>query len=74
MLSAAMQLSRRHKRWSCVMINRVPPRAPGSAASLFEVWLQTDLQRLYDRALREPLPDDLLRLLPLHQESDLQQT
>lgn len=56
------------------MSNRLPSRAYGSATSLFEAWLQTDLQRLYDRALFEPLPEDLLRLLPLHKESDLQQT
>jgi hypothetical protein len=36
----------------------------GATPSLFDTWLQTRLQRLYDEALEEPLPDDLLRLLP----------
>jgi len=33
-------------------------------ASLFDVWLQTTLQRRYDDALTEPLPEDLLDLVP----------
>ncbi|MGG5808871.1 NepR family anti-sigma factor [Falsiroseomonas sp. CW058] len=37
------------------------PRDPGEAA--FDRWLQRELSRLYDAALSEPVPDDLLRLL-----------
>lgn len=33
-------------------------------SSLFDTWLQTGLQRLYDETLDEPVPDDLLTLLP----------
>ncbi len=42
------------------------------ASALFEVWLQTDLQRLYDRMLVEPVPEELLLLvLPVRDtESD----
>ncbi len=29
----------------------------------FELWLQTNLQRLYDEALAEPVPEELLRLV-----------
>lgn len=29
----------------------------------FETWLQTNLQRLYDRSLAEPVPEELLRLV-----------
>lgn len=29
----------------------------------FELWLQDALQRLYDRTLAEPVPDELLRLI-----------
>ena len=29
----------------------------------FEVWLQANLQRLYDEALAEPVPEELLRLV-----------
>jgi hypothetical protein len=37
---------------------------------MFETWLQTSLQRLYDPALCEPLPDDLVNLLPPEPETD----
>ena len=40
------------------------------APSLFDGWLQSDLQRLYDQTLCEPVPDDLLRLIPQAQEPD----
>ncbi|QKE88721.1 hypothetical protein HN018_00420 [Lichenicola cladoniae] len=33
-------------------------------APLFDVWLQTTLQRRYEDALSEPVPDDLLDLVP----------
>ncbi len=56
------------------MSNCLQPRAAACATSLFEVWLQTDLQRLYDKALFEPVPDDLLRLLPPNLGSNQQQT
>jgi len=35
-----------------------------SAGALFDAWLQSRLQRLYDNTLDEPVPDDLLQLLP----------
>ncbi len=37
---------------------------PDPDGSLFDTWLQTRLQRLYDEALDEAVPDDLLQLLP----------
>ena len=37
---------------------------PNPAPSLFDAWLQTRLQCLYDKALNEAVPDDLLQLLP----------
>lgn len=30
----------------------------------FDTWLQARLQRLYDETLDEPVPDDLLKLIP----------
>ena len=36
----------------------------GSIGALFDAWLQTRLQRLYDKTLDEPVPDNLLQLLP----------
>ena len=38
--------------------------APSNTTLIFETWLQTDLQRLYDETLYEPVPEDLLRLIP----------
>ena len=29
----------------------------------FDLWLQANLQRLYDEALAEPVPEELLRLV-----------
>lgn len=37
------------------------PANPGDAA--FDRWLRRELTRLYDDALSEPVPDELLRLL-----------
>ncbi len=37
--------------------------APGPADAVFDRWLRGELTRLYDSALSEPLPEDLLRLL-----------
>lgn len=46
-----------------------PPAAPaaqpgvGSSDAAFDQWLRRELSRLYDEALIEPVPDELLRLL-----------
>jgi len=37
---------------------------------MFETWLQTSLQRLYDPALGEPIPDELAQLLPPEPETE----
>jgi hypothetical protein len=37
------------------------PRNPGEAA--FDRWLNRELTRLYDDALSEPVPDELMRLI-----------
>ena len=29
----------------------------------FELWLESNLQRLYDETLAEPMPEELLRLI-----------
>ena len=52
------------------MADMTPIRASGCAALLFETWLQTELQHLYDRALDEPVPDELLRLIPQGSAAD----
>jgi hypothetical protein len=40
-----------------------PAGAPGPGDAAFDRWLQRELSKLYDDALSEPIPDDLLRLL-----------
>ncbi len=47
--------------------------APISTPLIFETWLQTDLQRLYDETLYEPVPEDLLRLIPQVSDRGLDQ-
>jgi hypothetical protein len=37
------------------------PRNPGEAA--FDRWLNRELTRLYDDAMSEPVPEDLLKLI-----------
>lgn len=59
-----MQPSARSERFHHVMNSSsnctyLPDREP----SLFEDWLQSDLQRLYERTLREPVPDELLQMI-----------
>jgi len=34
-----------------------------TTAEGFDIWLHAELSRLYDAALAEPLPDDMIRLL-----------
>ena len=41
----------------------------GGLDSFFEEWLQTNLQRLYDEALAEPVPEALLRLIAQPREN-----
>jgi hypothetical protein len=40
-----------------------PTKPPPRDACAFDVWLHGELARLYDSALREPLPEELLRIL-----------
>ncbi len=44
----------------------LPPRVPGrsqKADKAFDQWLQRGLHDLFDQVAREPIPDDLLRLI-----------
>ena len=41
----------------------------GRLDPFFETWLQTNLQRLYDEALAEPVPEELLRLIAQPREN-----
>jgi hypothetical protein len=69
-----MQPWHRPGRFVSVMSSYSPSQASGCAIPLFEAWLQSGLQRLYDRALYEPLPDELLRLIPQSQETGSKQS
>ena len=50
--------------WMMTSSNSSDKRTPGTDAWLFDMWLQTRLQGLYDETLDEAVPDDLLQLLP----------
>jgi hypothetical protein len=39
------------------------PQAPPRDARAFDAWLHGELARLYDSTLREPVPEELLRIL-----------
>jgi hypothetical protein len=39
------------------------PAATAQDTQVFDAWLRQELSRLYDSALTEPVPDELLRLL-----------
>ena len=39
------------------------PRQSAEGDAAFDRWLRQELSRLYDSALAEPVPEDLLRLL-----------
>jgi hypothetical protein len=39
------------------------PAKPRKAEAAFDMWLQRGLHQLYDDVTREPLPDNLLRLI-----------
>jgi len=39
------------------------PRQTAEGDAAFDRWLREELARLYDSALAEPVPEDLLRLL-----------
>jgi Anti-sigma factor NepR len=38
-------------------------RASGDSAEAFDIWLQQGLHRLYDSVAKEPVPDELLKLI-----------
>ncbi len=65
-----MQPCRGQERFVWVMTDATRSRAYHGASVLFDVWLQTDLQRLYDKMLIEPVPEELLRLVLPVQEPE----
>ena len=65
-----MQPCHGHKRFIIVMTDANHTRA----SAVFEVWLQTDLQRLYDKTLIEPVPEELLLLVLPVRETGSEQT
>ena len=42
---------------------RRPDQAEGEDAEAFDIWLQRGLHQLYDSVAKEPIPDELLKLI-----------
>ena len=42
---------------------RRPDRVEGEGAEAFDIWLQRGLHQLYDSVAKEPIPDDLMKLI-----------
>lgn len=42
---------------------RRPVRAEGENPEAFDIWLQRGLHQLYDSVAKEPIPDELLKLI-----------
>ncbi len=42
---------------------RTPPKQSRSADAAFDVWLNRGLHQLYDDVAREPVPEELLKLI-----------
>ena len=42
---------------------RRPHRPEKDGAEAFDIWLQRGLHQLYDSVAKEPIPDDLLKLI-----------
>lgn len=40
-----------------------PPKKSRPADSAFDIWLNRGLHQLFDDVAREPIPDDLLKLI-----------
>jgi hypothetical protein len=41
----------------------VPQSPPQKADAAFDIWLQRGLHKIFDDIAREPIPDELLRLI-----------
>jgi hypothetical protein len=40
-----------------------PSKKPRKTEAAFDLWLQRGLHEIYDNVAREPIPDDLLKLI-----------
>jgi hypothetical protein len=53
-------------------LSQVPPLGPAPSGSrtegAFDLWLQRELHRLFDGVAREPIPQELLRLIEQDRE------
>ena len=43
--------------------HRVPGEADGVPEAAFDLWLQRSLHQLFDKVAKEPIPEELLRLI-----------
>ena len=51
------------RRRSPVSSGSAPSAGKSKTDTAFDVWLQRSLHQLYDTVAREPIPDELLRLI-----------
>ena len=63
--NASTSSSARFKSTICSPPASTPtkPEVPPRDARAFDAWLHGELARLYDSTLREPVPEELLRIL-----------
>jgi hypothetical protein len=40
-----------------------PPKKPRKTEAAFDMWLQRGLHEIYDNVAREPIPEELLKLI-----------
>ncbi len=46
------------------------PESDGVPETAFELWLQRSLHQLFDKVAKEPIPDELLRLIEQDRKRD----
>lgn len=53
----------KHEPMTQKPIEAVSKRPPKGKSDAFDLWLQRGLHKLFDDVAREPIPDELLRLI-----------
>jgi hypothetical protein len=53
----------RPKKPPATMISQRPSGVDGVPEAAFDLWLQRSLHQLFDKVAKEPIPEELLRLI-----------